>query len=280
MTVEQFLRSSGYSHHVITSLKKTETGICLNGSRTYTNRRLCAGDVLAVHLVEPEGSPNILPAPVPFSILYEDEDLLVIDKPADTPVHPSPGNYDNTLANGVAWYYMQQGISCVFRCINRLDRDTTGLLLLAKHGISGAVLAGQMARRQIRRTYRALVLGTTSPAGTVDAPIGRREGSVIERKIDPLHGEHAVTHYRTLEHFILPGALPCSRIELRLETGRTHQIRVHMAGIGHPLLGDTLYHPENPSGFPRQALHSYALEFMHPISQKPMYFTAPEPWKF
>lgn len=304
--MEQFLRRAGCSHHVLTGLKRTDRGICLNGAKVYTNRTLCAGDVLSVHLEETESSPNILPSPVPFSIVYEDADILVVNKPADTPVHPSQGNYSNTLANGVAWYFMQQGIPYVFRCINRLDRDTTGLLLLAKHAVSGAVLSGQMMRRQIRRTYRALVFGTTPPSGTIDAPIGRKEGSSIERRIDPLGGERAVTHYRTLQHFFLtvpdvsgptaavrsnelpasPSGAPetaarlaCSRIELRLETGRTHQIRVHMTGAGHPLLGDTLYHPSDPSGLTHQALHSYALEFLHPVGGQPMRFTVPEPWE-
>lgn len=292
LTIEKFLRAKGCSHHILTGLKRTEDGIRLNEKRAYTSQILSADDTVMIHLEETESSPGIVPAPVPFSIVYEDEDLMVIDKPWGTPVHPSQGNHDNTLANGIADYFSRQGIPYVYRCINRLDRDTTGLLILAKHGFSGAVLSTQMMERKIRRTYRALVEGRTKSEGTVDAPIGRREGSIIERQVDPEHGEHSVTHYRTLEHFSLsalkppvpasaehPSSLTCSRIELKLETGRTHQIRVHMAYIGHPLLGDTLYRPENPSGMDHHALHSYSLEFTHPVTGKELYFSVPEPWQ-
>lgn len=277
-TIEEYLRGLGYSHHVIVGLKRTKEGICLNGAWAYTNQRLNTGDLLSVHLEEKESSPGIVPAFVPFTIVFEDEDLMVIDKPADTLIHPSQGNFDNTLANGVAWYFAQQNIPYIYRCINRLDRDTTGLLILAKHGISGAALSLQMVNRQIRRTYRALAEGHTPPEGTISAPIGRKPGSTIERCIDLLCGDSAVTHYRTLSHHTLDGGLPYSRLELRLETGRTHQIRVHMQSIGHPLLGDTLYRPENPSQMAHQALHSYSLEFLHPITGEQMYFSVPEPW--
>lgn len=279
MTIEQFLRKRGFSHHVITGLKRIPEGICLNGVWAYTTQKLKEGDVLTIHLVELESSPGILPAPVPFDIVYEDQDLMIVNKPADTPIHPSQGNYDNTLANGVAHYYAQQGIPYIYRCINRLDRDTTGLLILAKHGVSGAILSTQMMNRQIKRTYRALVEGHTPLEGTIDAPIARKEGSTIERCVNYESGERAVTHYRRLSQEISEkNRLPFSRLELRLETGRTHQIRVHMQSIGHPLLGDTLYRPENPFERPHQALHSYALEFKHPITLENMRFSVPEPW--
>ena len=199
-TIEEFLRRLGYSHHVIVGLKRTENGICLNGLWAYTNQRMKEHDILSVHLEESESSPGIIPAPVAFEIVYEDEDLMVIDKPADTPIHPSQGNYDNTLANGVAYYFAQQNIPYVYRCINRLDRDTTGLLILAKHGISGAALSAQMMERRIHRTYHALAEGHTPSEGTIDAPIARKEGSTIERCVDFTHGETAITHYHTLSH--------------------------------------------------------------------------------
>lgn len=278
MTIEYYLRTLGYSHHVITALKHTQEGIRLNGIWAYTNQKLQPGDHLSIHLEERVSSPGIVPAPVPFTIVYEDADLLLINKPANTPVHPSLGNYDNTLANGIAYYFACQNIPYVFRCINRLDRDTTGLLILAKHGISGALLSSQMVNRQIHRTYRALAEGHTPMEGTVTTPIARKEGSAIERCTDPVHGESAVTHYKTLAHCKNDQGLAYSRLELRLETGRTHQIRVHMKSIGHPLLGDTLYRPENPFNMPHQALHSYSLEFTHPITGERMYFSLPEPW--
>lgn len=279
-TIEEYLRSKGFSHHVITMLKRTSLGICKNGEWAYTNQPLSSGDILSIHLEETVSSPNIVPAPVAFTIVYEDEDILVINKPADTPVHPSQGNYDNTLANGVAAYFAAQNTPYVFRCINRLDRDTTGLLILAKHAISGGILSGQMTNREIKRTYHALVYGHTDSSGTIDLPIGRRDGSTIERCIDYEHGDRAVTHYKTLKQGIFSKQqLPWSLIELRLETGRTHQIRVHMKNTGHPLFGDSLYYPEDCSGCEHQMLHSYSIAFTHPMTGKPMLFTVPEFWE-
>ena len=159
---------------------------------------------------------------LPLDILYEDEDILVLNKPADMPVHPSAGNYENTLANGVAWYYKQQGENFVYRCINRLDRDTTGVLVLAKNPLSGALLSAQMKQRQIRRTYLALTDGIPPEKGTVSAPIARMDDSVITREVNWEHGETAVTHYERLA--VSNGY---SLVELHLDTGRTHQIRVH-----------------------------------------------------
>lgn len=190
------------------------------------------------------------------------------------PVHPSMGNYENTLANGIAWYFSQKGEDFVYRCINRLDRDTTGALILAKNPLSAAVLSVQMKRRQIRRTYLALVDGVLPESGVVDAPIARMEGSVITREVNFETGESAVTHYERLAV-----GRYYSLAELHLETGRTHQIRVHMKYIGHPLPGDYLYHPDYRR-IQRQPLHSFQLEFTHPITKEPMLFTAPVPEDF
>ena len=140
-----FLRRQGYSRHVLTQIKSSGPNILLNGCPVYTNQPLREGDRLTVRIPETEGSGSILPRPVPFSILYEDEDILAVNKPAGTPVHPSPGNYENTLANGLARYFQTKQEPFVFRCVNRLDRDTTGLLLLARHALSAALLSSQMA---------------------------------------------------------------------------------------------------------------------------------------
>ena len=194
LTVEWFLRRHGYSRHIITGLKRTEDGIFRNGVRAWTSQAVHAGDVIETHLVETEPSDGILPRPVPFSVVYEDDDILVVDKPADTPIHPSIGNYENTLANGIAWYFEQKGEPFVYRCINRLDRDTTGLIVLAKHALSAAVLSQAMRSREIHRTYQAFALGETAASGTIDAPL-----------------RNPLPHPRALLRFLPPRTQPRNR---------------------------------------------------------------------
>lgn len=268
-TVLDFLRKKGFSRHILSSMKADKEALTRNGQRIGGREQLLAGDHFRVRLLETVDSDGIIPVSMPLSILYEDEDILVINKPADMPVHPSIGNYTNTLANGVAAYLDAKDEHSPFRCINRLDRDTSGALILAKNAFSAAVLSTQMRNRQIRRTYLAVVEGITPPNGTISAPISRVDDSVIERHVDFLHGEPAVTHYERLEvkneHSLL---------EIHLETGRTHQIRVHMGYIGHPLPADYLYHPVYDC-FKRQPLHSLQLEFRHPVTDKPMCLLAP-----
>ena len=210
-----------------------------------------------------------------LDILYEDEDILVVNKPYDTPIHPSVNNYNNTLANGVVHYYQQQNKPYIFRCINRLDRDTTGVTILAKNLISASILSKRMKERGLSRTYVAFVEGITKEEGTIDLPIGREEGTIIKRKIDEKEGKHAVTHYCKLEELQVEGKA-VSVVALQLETGRTHQIRVHMASIGHPLLGDFLYNESNHM-LTRQALHAASCAFYHPITGEYKRITAPLP---
>ena len=268
-TVLDFLRKKGFSRHILSSMKADKEALTRNGQRIGGREQLLAGDHFRVRLLETVDSDGIVPVSMPLSILYEDEDILVINKPADMPVHPSIGNYTNTLANGVAAYLDAKDEHSPFRCINRHDRDTSGALILAKNAFSAAVLSTQMRNRQIRRTYLAVVEGITPPNGTIFAPISRVDDSVIERHVDFLRGEPAVTHYERLEvkneHSLL---------EIHLETGRTHQIRVHMGYIGHPLPADYLYHPVYDC-FKRQPLHSLQLEFRHPVTDKPMCLLAP-----
>lgn len=270
-TIQQFLKEKQYSHGCLVHLKKTEKGILKNGVWAYTRDLLKEGDVLEITFLEEVSSDHIVPVKLPLSIVYEDEDLLVISKEADTPIHPSLGNYENSLANGVAYYYREQGASFVFRCINRLDRDTTGLVLIAKNMLSAAVLSQEMRNRKIHRTYLAVVKGILPKEGTIDLPIGRKEGSAIERCIDFERGERAVTHYERLYTNDVD-----SLAKIWLETGRTHQIRVHMKAIGHPLPGDFLYH-QDLSVIGRQALHSWRLEFFHPITGEKLFFEQPLP---
>ena len=270
-TVLDFLRKKGFSRHILSSMKADKEALTRNGQRIGGREHLLAGDHFRVRLLETIDSDGIVPVSMPLSILYEDEDILVINKPADMPVHPSIGNYTNTLANGVTAYLDAKGEHSPFRCINRLDRDTSGALILAKNAFSAAVLSTQMRNRQIRRTYLAVVEGITPPNGTISAPISRVDDSVIERHVDLLHGEPAVTHYERLET-----KNEHSLLEIHLETGRTHQIRVHMGYIGHPLPADYLYHPKYDC-FKRQPLHSLQLEFRHPVTDKSMCLLAPVP---
>lgn len=271
LTVGEYLRIRGYSRQVLVQLKQTEEGILQNGSWAYVRNHLAEGDRLDIRLVEEDTSPQIEPVALPFEVVYEDEDILVVNKPADMPVHPSMNNHDNTLANAVAWYCRERRESFVYRCINRLDRNTTGLLIIAKHMLSAAVLYTQMRERKIHRTYLALVLGKIDKPGTVDLPIGRREGSTIERRVDLEHGERAVTHYTPIQW-----GRDWTLVQCELETGRTHQIRVHMSYIGHPLPGDFLYCPGDYS-MERQPLHSWKLRFTHPITGQLMEFEQPLP---
>lgn len=199
VTVLDFLKQEGFSRHILSSMKNSSGNcIVLNGERGFGRSVLKEGDRLVVTVPEVESGENIIRAEMDLDILYEDEDILVINKPAGMPVHPSMGNYENTLANGIAWYFSQKGEDFVYRCINRLDRDTTGALILAKNPLSAAVLSVQMKRRQIRRTYLALVDGVLPESGVVDAPIARMEESVITREVNFETGESAVTHYERL----------------------------------------------------------------------------------
>ena len=271
-TVEEFLKSRGYSHRLVVYLRNTEGSLTVKGQPVYTIHRLQPGEVLKVVLTEDNPSRSIVPVNLPLSIVYEDEDILVINKEAGVPIHPSQGHHDNTLANAVAWYYSQKGETFTDRAINRLDRDTTGLLILAKNALSASILSAQMKKREIHRTYQAIVKGVPIPeSGTIDAPIARKEGSAIERCVDFEKGERAVTHYRVLD-----SRNDYSLVQLSLETGRTHQIRVHMGYLGHPLLGDYLYYPDF-SRIKRVSLHSYALSFTHPMTGSPLTFRAPLP---
>ena len=272
LRVEQYLRRRGFSYQNLTQLKKMPESILINGVWSYMRTPLHSGDILTVHIRETESSPNIPPVELPLDIVYEDEDIVVVNKPAGMPVHPSLNNYRNSLANALMYYYQQQGKPFIFRCTNRLDRDTSGLTVIAKHMVSSSILSSMTARHEIEREYLAVVQGSVVPSsGTIDAPIGRTGSSLIERKIDFEHGERAVTHYHVVKE-----ENGHSLVSLILETGRTHQIRVHMKYIGFPLAGDYLYNPDMEY-IQRQALHSCRLSFRHPITGKHMEFTADLP---
>lgn len=274
-SILDFLKSRNFSSQNIIEIKKMHRSVLVNENWEHMNYKLQAGDHLLIHLQETASNEHILPVPLPFPILYEDEDLIVINKPADMPTHPSQNNYDNTLANAAAYHYqILFNTPFTFRCINRLDRDTTGLTILAKNIYSANLLARQMQQREIKRLYLALVDGhPKNKYGTIRLPIGRKPGSTIERQIDMEFGDSAITHYCRLKDY-----QTCSLMAFQLETGRTHQIRVHMSALGHPLLGDTLYN-SLPSAklADRQCLHAYRISFTHPVTKERLKLTAPIP---
>ena len=272
-TIEQFLKQQEFPHQAIVQLKKTPKGILLNGIWAYVNQKLSCGDRLSLHLVEDVPESSIEPIYVPLNIIYEDEDLLVIDKPANMPIHPSMNHHEGTLANGLMYYFKEQGQDFTFRAVNRLDRDTSGLTMVAKHLLSGGILSRQISTKSIHRTYRAICQGKLPETGIIDAPIARMADSTIERCVDFENGEHAVTHYERLAY---DEQKDLSLVALKLETGRTHQIRVHLKHLGYPIIGDFLYNPDY-TYCSRQALHSASLCFTHPITKKEMHFASPLP---
>lgn len=272
LRVEQFLRRKGYSAQNLSTIKRMPESILVNGVHYYMKQTLKARDRLLVRIQETESSRNIPPVCAPLSIVYEDEDLIVINKPAGMPIHPSLNNYTNSLANALAWYYQQQGKPFIFRCCNRLDRDTSGLTVVAKHLVSGNILSTMTKKKEVRREYLAVVRGHIVPeSGTISAPLARKGGTIIERVVDFDRGEPAVTHYHLVRE-----ANGHSLVSLQLETGRTHQIRIHLKHLGFPLVGDYLYNPDMEY-ISRQALHSFRLSFPHPITGEVMDFTAPLP---
>lgn len=272
LRIEQYLRRHGYSRQNLTELKKMPESVLLNDIWSYLTQPLSAGDILVIRIQETAVSEKIPPTALPLDILYEDEDILVVNKPAGMPIHPSMNNYYHSLANACAYYYQQQNKPFIFRCTNRLDRDTSGVTVIAKHMLSSNILSSYAYKHQIDREYLAIVRGNVTPvSGTIDAPLSRKSGSVIERVVDFEHGERAVTHYQ-----VIAEKNGHSLVSLHLETGRTHQIRIHMKYLGFPLIGDYLYNPDMEV-INRQALHSHCLRFAHPITGETMEFTAPLP---
>ena len=273
--IQDYLKSKGYSASNIIDLKKYENGIMLNGVWAYMNQKPAVNDRLLVRVCENKKSENIVPVDIKLDVRYEDEDIIVINKGSDMPIHPSLNNYENSLANALMHYY--NGENFVFRCINRLDKDTTGLTIVAKHFLSAGILNIAMQNRQIKRVYNAIVKdeGRLPDTDTIDLPIAREDDTLIKRKVSP-DGQRAVTHFKVLQRFE-----KYSLIELRLETGRTHQIRVHMSHIGAPLVGDYLYNEDDYGKISvRPLLHSKSLEFIHPITGERMYLECDLPVDF
>lgn len=284
------------SRKLMSRLKQTEQGIMLNGERVYISVRVAAGDTVEIRM-EQEVSEDILPQPIPFAILYEDEQLLVINKEAGIIVHPTHGHYTDTLANGVVHYWATRGERFRFRPVHRLDQETSGVLVIAKNPYAHQHISEQMIAGTVDKRYAAFVHGVPAqPRGDIDGPIDRDPAELHRRIVTP-DGYPSLTRYEVKE--VYSGG---SRVELKLESGRTHQIRVHMTTIGCPLIGDgmyrhSLYSETVPGGgpaeaaqaeslvqvaaldaaMPRQALHAVRLTFRHPVLLHEMTFEAPLP---
>ena len=257
-----------------------EGAVSVNSRNVKANYKVQTDDHILLNIPDLQ-VPDILPEDIPLDILYEDQWLMVINKPKDMVVHPSAGHTQGTLVNAVMAHCGEHlsGINGVMRpgIVHRIDKDTTGALLICKDDTVHRDLAEQLKEHSIKRRYRAIVQGNIKEdEGTVDAPIGRHPIDRKKMAINRKNGKEAVTHYKVLERFG-----QTTYIECRLETGRTHQIRVHMASLGHPLLGDTVYgSSKNPYHLQGQALHAMILGFVHPVTKEYMEFEAPIPEYF
>ena len=257
-----------------------EGQVLVNDSPCKANYRLRVDDEVAFQIPEAV-EPSVEAENIPLSVLYEDEDVLVVDKPKGMVVHPAPGHYSGTLVNAVLYHCKGHlsGINGVLRpgSVHRIDRDTTGSLIVCKNDLSHREIAGQLGAHSLNRSYRAIVHGMIKEEeGTVCAPIGRDEKDRKRMAVNEKNGKEAVTHYRVLQRF-----RDFTYIECRLETGRTHQIRVHMTSIGHPLLGDEIYGPRKTAfRLEGQTLHAYCLGFIHPVNREYIEVKAPLPAYF
>lgn len=254
---------------VIRRIKWLDDGILLDGKKTFVNAAVAPGQVLDVAVDDPGREAAILPAPGPLDIVWEDEHLAVLGKQSGVLVHPVVPGQTDTLGNFLLWHYQTSGQEgTLFHPVHRLDRGTTGLMVVAKHPSAQTALKQQLHTPDFRRTYLAVTVGCPEPkAGTVDAPIQKDPASAIAHRVHP-EGLAARTHYQVLS---LHG--PYALVRLVLDTGRTHQIRIHMAHIGHPLVGDFLYGAEDKDLIARPALHSHQLSFLHPMTGKRLDFT-------
>lgn len=263
LMIKDFLKGFGVSSSLLTKLKQTENGITLNGSFAKAIEPIKTGDFLQICIENRGHMPE--PADIKIDILYEDEDILVANKPPFMPVHESRNHRGDTLSNAVAAHMKED---TAFRAVFRLDRDTSGAVLIAKHTLAASKLAGK-----IKKDYYAIVKGEIADRGTIDLPIKRLDESIIKRCVAD-GGERAVTHYEPIKI-----TDKTTLLKINLETGRTHQIRVHFSHLGYPLIGDSLYGGEDKR-MNRQALHCRDIYFLHPITNEEIHITCPFPQDF
>ena len=254
----------GISSRLLLKIKKNNS-VYLNNSICTLNDLVSVGDTVSFCLSYEEDNSNIVATNIPLNIVYEDECLLIINKPPNIAIHPSLLHYDNSLSNGVKYYFNLIGLHKKIRPVNRLDRNTSGLVVFAKNEYVQEFLIKEMQSKTFSKEYLAILEGTLDKKqGTINAPIARKKDSIIERCVDR-SGDNSITHYKVLKEFD-----NFSLVNFKLETGRTHQIRVHSSYIGHPILGDDLY--GNKSNLiNRQALHSYKISFIHPKTREKLY---------
>lgn len=266
-------RRFSLSRRFLRQLKMNEA-VSVNGEGVYLTSRIKTGDFIRI-VLPPEGKTSVLPEPIPLEIIHEDDDLIVLNKQPGVVVHPTKNYPTGTIANGLIHYWHKKGQHHLVRPVNRLDRNTTGVIVFAKHAYAHHFLAKQLQTTHSVREYRVVVHGVPSSGrSTIDAPLARHPEQPSRRIVHP-EGARAVTHYEVLQWFSAAAFLSC-----RLETGRTHQIRVHMREIGHPVMGDAMYgNSDRYSHIPirRQALHAYAFQFIHPRTRKIIRYEAEIP---
>ncbi|MFD1040703.1 RluA family pseudouridine synthase [Virgibacillus byunsanensis] len=272
MVIRDYLQHvHGFSRRMIKIVKFDGGQICVNDVPKTVRYELISGDVLSIVFPPEIKGTYMEPRDVSIDIIYEDEHILIINKQAGIATMPSSIHPARTIANGVLNYYKERNIPYTVHVVTRLDRDTTGLILIAKHRYSHSLLAVSQRNGLVKRKYKAIMEGhLTEPIGTIKEPIGRKEGSIIERMVSEA-GKTAITHYQ-----VLAESEYHSLLEIQLETGRTHQIRVHFSHIGHPLAGDDLY-GGSKADINRQALHCYELTFEHPLTNQMITVEAPLP---
>lgn len=269
--VREFLKEQNISRTALSDIKFQGGGIYVNGQFATVRHVLNPGERLEVYFPPEKRSPDMLPEQIDLDVLYEDEYLLVVNKPPFMSTIPSREHPHGTLANALLHHYDRQNLQTTVHVVTRLDRDTSGLVLIAKHRHIHHLLSEEQKRGRVKRRYAAICHGhLLDDSGTIDAPIGRKWNSIIEREVRE-DGQRAVTHFKVLKKFA-----DYTYVSLELETGRTHQIRVHLSHLGHPLVGDDLYGGKREA-LGRQALHSKELSFFHPIFRKDYCFEAELP---